>query len=81
MKCCLTVPLTCYRTKCCPCVLILSTKSDECADEEKAEVLDKLEREMKLLQSDASQMNKQFVLSREIKTILGEELRPVFHRV
>jgi hypothetical protein len=46
-----------------------------------AEVLDKLDRGTKLLQLHASQTNQQFVLSTKMKTILGETLRPVFHRV
>jgi hypothetical protein len=46
MKYSLTVPFISYRTIGCPCVSIVSSKSDEYATEEKAEMLDKLEREM-----------------------------------
>jgi len=46
MKCSMMVPFTSYRITCCPCVLIVSSKSDEYVDEGKAEMVDKLEREM-----------------------------------
>jgi hypothetical protein len=46
MKCSLTVPFKSYRTKWCPYVSIVSSKSDEYDDEGKAEMLDQLEREM-----------------------------------
>jgi len=46
MKYSFTVPFISYRTIGCPCVSIVSSKSDEYANEEKAEMMNKLEREI-----------------------------------
>jgi hypothetical protein len=56
---------------------MVSSKSDDYADEAKPEMLDKLERECELLQSDAILMyiNHQLIFPRKMKTIL------VFQRV
>jgi len=46
MKRSMIVPFTSYSITCCPFVLTVSSKSDEYAGEEKADMSDKLEREM-----------------------------------
>jgi len=83
MKCSLTVPFTSYRTKCCPCVSIVSSKSDEFADEEKAEMLDKLEREMcaAAVRCHSDVHIPTVYFTKINKTIFKNALRPVFHRV